>query len=60
MENLSENHNLDSEKPNFEVDSIELATPELFSDVNQNDELNQDNDSKELEIFENSRKKLAH
>ncbi len=55
MENLSENHNLDSEKPNFEVDSIELATPELFSDVNQNDELNQDNDSKELEIFENSK-----
>ena len=38
----------------FEVDSIELATPELFSNDLENNSLNQENkDEKETKIFEN-------
>ena len=40
--------------PKFEVDSIELATPELFSDTNQDNEINQDSVENEPAIFENS------
>jgi len=40
--------------PSFEVDSIELATPELFSDDSENNSLNQENkNGKELKMFEN-------
>ena len=47
-ENLGNEQNEDL--PNFEVDSIELATPELFS----NDTTNVENEEKkEPEIFEN-------
>tara|TARA_B100000029_G_scaffold114314_1_gene106809 strand:+ start:175 stop:1665 length:1491 start_codon:yes stop_codon:yes gene_type:complete len=42
--------------PNFEVDSIELATPELFSEKDEVSSLNQD-EEKDLMIFENSNKK---
>ena len=51
MENASDGSECqpDDNMPTFEVDSIELATPELFSD---NDTLNQDNNNKEQEIFE--------
>ena len=38
----------------FEIDSIELATPELFSDSGNNSLINQDNNEKEPKIFENS------
>jgi hypothetical protein len=39
----------------FEVDSIEIATPELFSDKGENNSLNQDNNNEtELKIFESS------
>ena len=45
------NSNSNEDVPNFEVDSIELATPELFSNVAQDTEINQD--EKEPTIFEN-------
>ena len=38
----------------FEVDSIELATPELFSDRGDDNLFNQDNNNNEPEIFESS------
>ena len=42
--------------PTFEVDSIELVTPELFDDNEVNNSFNQDNNSeKEPEIFENQK-----
>jgi cell division protein FtsZ len=48
----------DENKETFEVDSIELATPELFSDKSnktENNSFNQDNNSEiELKIFESS------
>jgi len=50
----------ENEETHFEVDSIELATPELFnqedSSINQDNdhqEINQDNTQREPEIFEN-------
>ena len=48
MEETSNNKDL----PNFEVDSIELATPELFSDNNDDNTFNQDINKTEPEIFE--------
>jgi cell division protein FtsZ len=43
-----DNLNQDSSTPNFEVDSIELATPELFSqELNDNSETNSNNGLKE-------------
>ena len=36
------------------MDSIELATPELFSEDSENNSFNQDNE-KELEIFESAK-----
>jgi len=45
----------DEEIPNFEVDSIELATPQLFSDDEKVDFPNHENkEDKEIEMFENS------
>ena len=42
----------DEDIPVFEVDSIELATPELFSSHGDDDSFNQDtNNKKEPEIF---------
>ena len=39
----------------FEVDSIELATPELFSQENQDIDLNQDNQEEvETKLFDES------
>jgi hypothetical protein len=50
-ENMLEEENM----AKFEVDSIELATPQLFSDSSENNDLNQDNIEKnDINIFENS------
>ena len=38
----------------FEVDSIELATPELFSDKTEDNSFNQDNNIGEPNIFDNT------
>ena len=54
MENVSDdqdsktNENMNT----FEVDSIELATPELFSDNEENNSFNQDNNEIEPQIFD--------
>ena len=53
LENTSEEKNEADRTPNFEVDSIELATPELFSENNGSDSLNID-EEKDLRIFEKS------
>jgi len=51
VESLSD----DEEVPNFEVDSIELATPDLFSeDSKTNLQINEDSENKEPTIFDNS------
>jgi len=57
MENTSqieEHQKSDDEIPNFELDSIELATPQLFSDDQEIDSFNQENkkDENALEMFE--------
>ena len=55
-ENVFDNQDSTSDNGllNFEVDSIELATPELFSDDLENKLLNQDNkNKKDPKIFEN-------
>ena len=47
----------EDEVPNFEVDSIELADPGLFSNEEKIDPLKQDihlENNQELEMFENS------
>jgi len=50
--------NTDKEMTTFEVDSIELSTPELFPDNEDNYSFNQDiNNKKEPEVFENSNSK---
>ena len=51
MENLSEE---ESNMPTFEVDSIELATPELFSDSGEGSSFNQDNNTSEPNIFDST------
>ena len=48
---LSEDEN---NMPTFEVDSIELATPELFSDNGEDSSFNQDNNSNEPNIFDST------
>ena len=57
MENTNANEKnpeKDNEIPNFEVDSIELAKPQLFSDDEGIDSLNLENEHKNLaEISEN-------
>ena len=51
MENLSDD---ESKMSTFEVDSIELATPELFSDTGEDSSFNQDNNTNEPNIFDNA------
>jgi cell division protein FtsZ len=51
LENIFDEDYKQDDAPTFEVDSIELATPELFSNDSENNSFNQDNE-KELEIFE--------
>jgi cell division protein FtsZ len=54
-ENTSSDKNSESDEnmETFEVDSIEIATSELFSDKGENNSLNQDNNNEtELKIFE--------
>ena len=49
---------LNDDTPTFEVDSIELVTPELFSNDLENSSLNQENkNEEEPKIFENSNPK---
>ena len=50
MENTSQN---DNDAVNFEVDSIELATPELQPNDLESNLLNQENSEEDLKIFEN-------
>jgi len=48
--------NLDENNiPTFELDSIELATPELFSESTDENSLNQDNELNEPQVFENKK-----
>jgi len=44
----------DSEIPNFEVDSIELATPQLFLNDEKAEPVQKNEDEKEMGIFESS------
>jgi len=61
LQNMEETSNKEDESnmSTFEVDSIELATPELFSDVGSNaaddSSFNQDNNTNEPDIFEETR-----
>jgi len=58
MENVSDNQDsgINENMDTFEVDSIELATPELFSNDEKDNFFNQDiNNEKEPLIFENSK-----
>jgi len=57
-----DNLNQDSPTPTFEVDSIELATPELFSqELNENSESNSDNSLKEeVMLFDNASAEENH
>ena len=60
MENTSqteENFKNEDEVVKFEVDSIELATPELQSNDLEGNLLNQENNEEELKVFENSNPK---
>ena len=54
LENVFDEVSQQDDTPTFEVDSIELATPELFSNDSENNSFNQDNE-KELEIFESAK-----
>jgi len=62
LQNTENIHNNDEanlksneEIPNFEVDSIELVTPQLFSDDGEINSLNQESkEEKEIEMFESS------
>ena len=57
MEDASNSENLKEDESNmstFEVDSIELATPELFSEASEDSSFNQDNNTNEPNIFDNA------
>jgi len=56
MENATYLQNTEDESnmPTFEVDSIELSTPELFSDNTEDGSFNQDNATSEPNIFDNT------
>ena len=60
----TENIIKDDEIPNFEVDSIELATPNLFSDSQDDNSINQDiqdiHEKQELEMFDESAEKTMN
>ena len=51
IENATYLQNLEN-TPNFEVDSIELASPQLFSEDEEINSLNNENNKEELEMFE--------
>ena len=54
LQNVENDSKSNDDIPNFEVDSIELTTPELFSSDLENGTFNQENnEERELEIFEN-------
>jgi len=53
-EELNKETEDESNMTNFEVDSIELATPELFSDSGEDSSFNQDNNTQDLSVFENT------
>ena len=58
LENMNKQEEPSSidDMPNFEVDSIELATPELFSNIEQEDSFNQDyKEETNTKIFESSK-----
>jgi len=60
IEDATNDENLKKEEnkmPTFEVDSIELATPELFSDSEKDNSFNQDQASNETSIFQSSHDK---
>jgi len=59
VENISsdKDSSSDEDMETFEVDSIELATPELFSDNVENNFLNQNNNETETKIFESTQSK---
>ena len=53
VENNNSTTHIDENMDTFEVDSIELKTPELFSDEYDQNSFNQDNENnKEPEMFE--------
>ena len=57
-ENVSDNEDskVDDNLEKFEVDSIELVTPELFSDKNEDNSFNQDNNDESVpQIFDSSK-----
>ncbi|MDC0231892.1 cell division protein FtsZ [Pelagibacteraceae bacterium] len=57
VEDSSNDQNLKEDESNmttFEVDSIELTTPELFSDKTEDNSFNQDNNIGEPSIFNNT------
>jgi len=57
VEDSSNGKNLkedESNMTNFEVDSIELVTPELFSDSAEDNSFNQDNNTNDPNIFDNT------
>jgi len=57
----TENIIKDDEIPNFEVDSIELATPNLFSDSQDDSSINQDiHEKQELEMFDEPAEKTMN
>jgi len=56
IQDTSVNEKTETDESNmtvFEVDSIELATPELFSSDNEDNSFNQENNISETKIFEN-------
>ena len=55
VEETSVNKDPDENMETFEVDSIELATPELFSDNEEKNSFNQDLNENETKIFESSK-----
>ena len=57
MEDSSNKEDLmdESNMPTFEVDSIELATPELFSEDREDSSFNQDQNTVDPTIFDNSK-----
>ena len=52
---MDDNHKSNEEMETFVVDSIELATPELFSENMENNMKDQDSKENELKIFESSK-----
>ena len=57
LEENKQNHQNDSAMPNFEVESIELTTPQLFSEEaqvkGQEEQVNKGNFDEKLSMFDN-------